>query len=47
MCRKPKYFVYWLTTTTISTSTSLFYTTTVSFISLNCTPTYFPWAFCG
>jgi hypothetical protein len=45
--RKPKYFLYWLTTTTTSTSTSSSYTTTVSIISINCTPGVWPYSLCG
>jgi len=45
--RKAKYFLYWLTTTSTSTSTSSSYSTTVSFISLTCTPSNWPYSLCG
>jgi hypothetical protein len=49
MCRRARLnnLVYWLTTTSVTTSTSTFYTSTISFISANCTPTFWPWAACG
>jgi hypothetical protein len=39
--------LYWLTTISTSTSTSYFFTSTVSFVSAYCTPTNFPYASCG
>ena len=43
--RDAKFLVYWLTTTTVSTSYS--YTATSSFASLTCTPSEFPFSQCG
>ncbi len=39
--------LYWITTISTSTSTSFFFTSTVSFVNAYCTPTNFPYAQCG
>merc|ERR1719189_2969873 len=43
--RQGKFLVYWLTTTSISTSTSFSTTSTIG--SLACTPSGFIWSACG
>lgn len=45
--RKPKTFVYWLTSSTTTTSTSTFFFTTVTLVGLSCTPSNFQYASCG
>merc|ERR1712066_1154957 len=43
--RKPRFLIYWMTTTSLSTLTS--YTTTVTVASLACTPSNFGHSECG
>ena len=45
MSRKPRFLVYWMTTTSLSTLTS--YTTTLTVASLTCTPSAFELSLCG
>merc|ERR550525_82179 len=43
--RKGRFLVYWMTTTSVSTSSS--YTTTLTVASLTCTPSSFAFSLCG
>ncbi|XP_023343088.1 uncharacterized protein LOC111712643 [Eurytemora carolleeae] len=43
--RKPKFFLYWMTTTSTSTTTT--FTTTQTLSSINCTPNNFIYSLCG
>merc|ERR1712014_443884 len=45
MSRKPRFLVYWMTTTSLSTLTS--YTTTLTVASLTCTPSALELSLCG